>query len=83
MKQYRSSLPLLKLMQAMQMPLLDVWLGVLLVGKFVITRQLTELHGGTIALANAGRQGRNLYPATTADSTVARWRGVGDEGREA
>ncbi|PZV11699.1 MAG: hypothetical protein DCF22_14025 [Leptolyngbya sp.] len=39
MRQYRSSLPLLDLMEAVRMPLLNVWLGVLLGGEFIVEQR--------------------------------------------
>lgn len=47
MRQHQSSLPLLKLVQAIQMPLLSVWLGVLLSDEFVVEQrgQFYDLSG--------------------------------------
>lgn len=39
MRQHRSSLPLMELVQAVQMPLLKVWLGVLLGDQFVVEQR--------------------------------------------
>jgi hypothetical protein len=52
MQQHRSSLPLMELVQAVQMPLLNVWLGVLLGDEFVVEQrgQFYDLSGVWISV---------------------------------
>ena len=53
MQQHRSSLPMMELVRAVQMPLLNVWLGVLLSDEFVVEQrgQFYDLSGVWISMS--------------------------------